>query len=88
MWRPLDPAIMAEVERLLASRTRNIRLKGELERLFQQRSWSRTAKIVRAWMTWVALLDLLTLCLNAILLPKAIVISMLAPASILPPVAY
>ncbi|WP_244562522.1 sensor domain-containing diguanylate cyclase [Ensifer aridi] len=87
MWRPLDPAIMAEVERLLASRTRNIRLKGELERLFQQRSWSRTAKIVRAWMTWVALLDLLTLCLNAILLPKAIVISMLAPASILPPVA-
>ncbi len=35
----------------------------------------------------VALLDLLTLCLNAILLPKTSVISLLAPASILPTVA-
>lgn len=82
-----DPAIMAEVERLLACRTRDIRLKGELHRLFQERSWSRTAKIIRAWMTWVALLDALTLSLYAFLLPKAIALSMLPSACILPPAA-
>lgn len=82
-----NPAIMAEVERLLAGRTRDIRLKGELRRLFQERSWPRTAKIIRAWMTWVAVLDALTLSLNAILLPKAITLSMLPPACILPPAA-
>ncbi len=82
-----NSAIMAEVEHLLARRTRDIRLKGELSRLFQERFWPRTAKIIRAWMTWVALLDVLTLGLNAILLPKAITMSMLLPACILPPAA-
>ena len=81
------PAIMAEVERLLAGRTRDIRLKGELRRLFQERSWPRTAKIIRAWMTWVIMLDALTLGLNAVLLPRAIALSMILPACILPPAA-
>ncbi|WP_371010953.1 hypothetical protein [Mesorhizobium sp. RCC_202] len=54
-----DPASTAEVDRLLARRTRHIRLKGEIEGLFQARIWSQTAKIIRAWMTWVALLDVL-----------------------------
>lgn len=78
---------MAEVARLLAGRTRDIRLTGELRRLFRERSWPRTAKIIRAWMTWVALLDVLTLAFNAILLPTPIVMAMLAPACILPPAA-
>ena len=39
-----DPAIAAEVERLLARRTRDIRLKGEIKRLFRARIWSQTAK--------------------------------------------
>ncbi|MEF0863588.1 GGDEF domain-containing protein [Rhizobium sp. BR 318] len=82
-----NPVIMAEVELFLRGRTRDIRLKGELYRLFQERSWFRTAKIIRSWMIWVALIDVLTLGLNAILLPKAIVLSMLAPACILPPAA-
>ncbi|MCA1493888.1 GGDEF domain-containing protein [Ensifer sp. NBAIM29] len=85
--RTENPATMAEVARLLAGRTRDIRLTGELRRLFRERSWPRTAKIIRAWMTWVAFLDVLTLSLNAILLPKAIVMAMLAPACILPPAA-
>ncbi len=86
-YRPRNPAVMAEVERLLTGRTRDIRLRGELGRLFQERSWSRTAKIIRAWMIWVTLLDVLTLGLNAILLPKAVALSMLPPACILPPAA-
>nr|WP_289624456.1 GGDEF domain-containing protein [Sinorhizobium sp. 7-81] len=85
--QPPNPVVMAEVERLLAGRTRDIRLKGELAGLFQERSWARTAKIIRAWMTWVVLLDVLTLGLNAILLPKAVALSMLPPACILPPAA-
>ena len=82
-----NPVIMAEVERLLSGRTREIRLKGDLRRLFQERTWSRTAKIIRSWMIWVTLLDALTLGLNAILLPTAITLSMVAPACILPPAA-
>jgi len=82
-----SPAVMAEVERLLAGRTRDIRLEGELHGLFRKRSWSQAAKIIRAWMIWVALLDGVTLGLNAILLPLPIVLSMLLPACILPPSA-
>lgn len=78
---------VGEVEQLLAGRTRDIRLKGELLRLFQERSWPRTAKIIRSWMIWVTFIDLLTLGLNAILFPSSVALSMIAPACILPPAA-
>ena len=80
-----DPVIIAEVERLLARRTRDIRLKGEIKRLFRARVWSQTAKIIRAWMIWVAFLDVLTLALNMLMLPRAIALSMLLPGAIIPP---
>ncbi|MDX8538602.1 GGDEF domain-containing protein [Mesorhizobium abyssinicae] len=82
-----DPAIGAEVDQLLARRTRDIRLKGEIMRLFRARVWSQTAKIIRAWMIWVALLDVLTLTVNMVILPSAITTRMLLPAAIIPPVA-
>lgn len=78
---------MAQVERLLGGRTRDIRLNRDLAQLFRERSWPQTAKIIRAWMVWVIVLDGLTLGLNAILLPTETVMSMLWPASILPPAA-
>nr|WP_164740458.1 GGDEF domain-containing protein [Rhizobium chutanense] len=83
----MSPAIVEQVEGLLGGRTRDIRLHGELARLFRERSWPRTAKIIRAWMVWVIVLDILTLGLNAILLPAETVMSMLWPAAILPPAA-
>ncbi|TPL71605.1 diguanylate cyclase [Mesorhizobium sp. B2-3-15] len=82
-----SPAITAEVDRLLARRTRDIRLTGEIYRLFRARVWSQTAKIIRAWMVWVALLDVLTLALNMVMLPRATALSMLLPGAIIPPVA-
>ncbi|TPJ88213.1 diguanylate cyclase [Mesorhizobium sp. B2-5-4] len=82
-----DPALTAEVDRLLARRTRDIRLKGEIEQLFRARIWSQTAKIIRAWMIWVALLDVLTLALNMLILPEPVALSMLLPGAIIPPVA-
>ena len=81
-----DPAITAEVERLLARRTRDIRLKGEIKRLFRARVWSQTAKIIRSWMIWVAFLDVLTLALYMLMLPRTIALSMLLPGAIIPPV--
>lgn len=69
-----SPATLAEVERLLSGRTRDIRLTGELHKLFLERTWPRTAKIIRAWMVWVTVLDILTLALNAALLPKLTVL--------------
>lgn len=51
-----DLALAAEVDRLLARRTRDIRLKGAIKHLFRARVWSQTAKIIRAWMIWVAFL--------------------------------
>ncbi|MEI9430287.1 GGDEF domain-containing protein [Mesorhizobium sp. Cs1299R1N3] len=82
-----DPALTAEVDRLLTRRTRDIRLKGEIKRLFRARVWSQTAKIIRAWMIWVALLDVLTLALNMLILPRPIALSMLLPGAIIPPIA-
>ncbi|WP_426130745.1 GGDEF domain-containing protein [Pararhizobium sp. PWRC1-1] len=83
----LSSATVEQVERLLSGRTRDIVFDGELADLFRERSWRQTAKIVRAWMVWVIVLDVLTLGLNAILLPSPTVTSMLLPASILPPAA-
>src|SRR5687768_14106076 len=80
-------AAVEEIERLLGGRTRDIRLNGELDLLFRERSWRQTAKIIRAWMVWVILLDVLTLGINAFLLPIQMVEPMLLPASILPPAA-
>jgi diguanylate cyclase (GGDEF)-like protein len=82
-----DPAIIAEVNRLLAGRTRDIRLNGEISRLFRARVWSQTAKIIRAWMIWVCLLDVVTLALNFVVLPKTIAHAMLMPAALILPVA-
>ncbi|MFS8146400.1 GGDEF domain-containing protein [Rhizobium sp. BR 249] len=85
--RPLTDAMAAEVDRLLSGRTRDIRLTEELRRRFDERAWRQTAKIIRAWMIWVAFVDVLTLALNAILLPREIALSMVAPACLLPPAA-
>ncbi len=56
-----DPALATEVDQRLACRTRDIRLRGNINRLFRARAWSQTAKVIRAWMIWVASLDVLTL---------------------------
>jgi diguanylate cyclase (GGDEF)-like protein len=82
-----DPAIMAEAERLLGGRTRDIRLRGSLARAFRDRSWRQSAKIVRSWMIWVVLLDFLTLTINLFLLPKSVALAMLGPGALLPPAA-
>ncbi|MDX8527939.1 GGDEF domain-containing protein [Mesorhizobium sp. MSK_1335] len=82
-----NPALTAEVDRLLAHRTRDIRLNGEIKRLFRASIWPQTAKIIRAWMIWVALLDVLTLAFNMLMLPSPIAQSMLLPGAIVPPVA-
>jgi diguanylate cyclase (GGDEF)-like protein len=82
-----DRAMMAEAERLLSGRTRDIRLRGEIAQAFRDRSWRQSAKIIRAWMIWVVLLDLLTLTLNQFLLPSSAALAMLAPGAIIPPAA-
>lgn len=83
----LSTGTAEEVARQLGGRTRDIRLSSELSRLFRERSWPQTSKIIRAWMVWVIVLDVLTLCLNALLLPTGTVMPMLLPASMLPPAA-
>lgn len=85
--RRLSQELIEEVERLLAGRTRDIHLSGELAHLFRERSWPQVSKIIRAWMVWVIVLDVLTLGLNAALLPAETSMSMFLPASLLPPAA-
>ncbi|MBU4529519.1 MAG: diguanylate cyclase [Hoeflea sp.] len=82
-----DPAVTAEVERLLTLRTRDIRFRGEINRLYQARIWPQTAKIIRAWMIWVAILGVITLALNMLLLPPAVSLSMIMPNAVIPPIA-
>lgn len=82
-----DPAITAQVERLLSRRTRDIRLTGEIDRLYRARIWPQTAKTIRAWMIWVAILGVLTIAANTLLLPAAVSASMILPSSLIPPIA-
>lgn len=42
-----DQSLMLETERLLAGRTRDIRLKGRFAEAFRQRIWRQTAKTIR-----------------------------------------
>lgn len=81
------PEIAAEVERLLTCRTRDIRFKGEINRLFRARIWSQTAKIIRAWMIWVAVVHMMTMASSMLLLPTEIATSMLLPGALIAPVA-
>tara|TARA_R110002020_G_scaffold6352_11_gene26803 strand:- start:524 stop:1846 length:1323 start_codon:yes stop_codon:yes gene_type:complete len=82
-----NPAVSAEVERLLSRRTRDIRLGGEINRLFRERTWPQTAKIIRSWMIWVAILGVLSLIFNMLMLPPSVSILTLPPSAMLPPIA-
>ena len=82
-----DPALMSEVEQLLAGRTRDIRLKGKLAQAYRQRSWRQTAKIIRAWMLWVAILNVFLFGLNLLLLPLETALATLVPSAVLMPAA-
>lgn len=82
-----DPKLMAETERLLSGRTRDIRLKGKLSEAFRLRTWRQTANTIKFWMIWVILLDLLMASLNFLLLPHEIAVSMLAPSALIVPAA-
>lgn len=79
-----NPGIMDEAERLLGGRTRDIKFAGEIKSAFLTRSWRQTAKIIRSWMIWVVVLDVLTLSMNIFLLPPSAALSMLAPGAIIP----
>lgn len=76
-----------EFERLLAGRTRDIALRGRLEEAYVERTWRQTAKIVRAWMLWVILLDLFALIFNLSLLPRDAALAMAWPSAMIVPAA-
>jgi len=83
-----DPMLMSEVEQLLAGRTRDIRLKGKLAQAYRQRTWRQTAKIIRAWMIWVAILNVFLFGLNLLLLPLETALATLVPSAVLMPAAF
>lgn len=82
-----DPDLMSEVDRLLAGRTRHVRLTGELAEGYRQRMWRQTAKVIRSWMVWVIILDVSMMCLNVILLPPDLAAEMVLPSAMIVPAA-
>ncbi|WP_196259655.1 GGDEF domain-containing protein [Pelagibacterium limicola] len=82
-----DPAIMAETERQLSGRTRHIRLEGAMAAGYRARMWRQHAKVIRSWMSWVIIINALTLVLNMVLLPDTIANAMLAPGAVIFPAA-
>ncbi len=60
-----------DVDRLLSGRTRDIRLGIDLRERFTQRIWSSSAKVIRAWMAWMAGLSVVTLLLNVAMIEHA-----------------
>lgn len=82
-----NPATPDDVERLLSGRTRDIRLSPALVRAFRDRSFKQTSKIIRAWMVWVIVLDVLAILSSLLLLPREATLAMLGPALLIPPAA-
>ncbi len=87
MPRTTDILLIAEAERLLGGRTRDIRLSPDLRRAFRDRSFKQTSKIVRSWMIWVVVLDIVSMGTNLLLLPWEAAMAMLLPAAFIPPPA-
>lgn len=87
MPRGTNISLIAEAERLLGGRTRDIRLSPALMRAFRDRSFKQTSTIVRSWMNWVIVLDILAVGTNLLLLPHEAAMAMLLPAAFIPPAA-
>lgn len=85
--RTTDILLTTEAERLLGGRTRDIRLNPELRRAYRDRSFKQTSKIVRSWMIWVVVLDILAMGANLLLLPREAATAMLLPAAFIVPPA-
>lgn len=79
---------MADVEKFLSGRTRDIRLKGEIAAAFRRRSWRHTASLIRSWMTWVVILDLFMLVLCMYLLPRQAALAIIVPSVPIIPAAF
>jgi diguanylate cyclase (GGDEF)-like protein len=78
-------AVVDEAERLLRGRTRDIRLGAALRRAYRDRSFKQTSKIIRSWMAWVAILDVLAAGTNFLLLPWDAAVAMLIPSAFVLP---
>ena len=74
---------MAEVDRLLSGRTRNIRLRGGIAEAFRLRTWPHTASVIRSWMIWVVLLDMFMLFLSMFLHPREAALAVIAPSGLI-----
>ncbi|GGD06574.1 GGDEF domain-containing protein [Aureimonas glaciei] len=81
---PIDACIEAEAERLLAGRTRDIRLRGPVMARYQAWSWPRRAKIVRAWMLWVAGLNIFLSVIGLLFVPMFLAFSLVAVGLFVP----
>lgn len=87
MPRTNNAGLMDEVEQLLGGRTRDISLSRDLYTAFRDRSFKQTSKIVRSWMSWVIILDVISICSNLLLVPYELAGAMIIPAAFIPPAA-
>ena len=83
-----DKTVMDEAERLLSGRTRDIRLGRHTTEAFRLRTWASTASVIRSWMIWVALLDVLMLAISALLLPPGTAAAVAPPTALMLPFAF
>lgn len=82
-----DEAIMQEADRLLSARTRDIRLGGAALEAFRRRTSKNSATVIRSWMMWVAVLDVLMLAISALLLPAGTAAALIGPTALMLPFA-
>jgi diguanylate cyclase (GGDEF)-like protein len=74
----------AETERLLSGRTRDIKLTGEMLRLYLQATWPQRAKIARAWAIWVTLINFAFIPLSYLLIPNEFWLSITIGSVVIP----
>ena len=82
----LSAGLRVETERLLSGRTRDIKLSGELVRLYRSRSWPQRSKIVRAWAIWVSALGLSGIALATWRYPNSLMLTLVLYGGLVPAV--
>ena len=77
-------ALLSEVEALLASRIRSLRLSPALRAIYDRTTWPRRSRVIRSWLKWVAALCAAAVFADAIICPSIVGSAILVRVVILP----
>ncbi|GEP05063.1 GGDEF domain-containing protein [Methylobacterium oxalidis] len=77
-------SLLAEIDRVLAGRVRDIRLTGRLRAIYRAASWRHRSRTIRFWLLWVSVFSIVTCSLDYIMEPALLPVSLVTRAVMIP----